>query len=98
MWGGITGLSDDGRIVIDEAAGYLLAIILSRRLDAIGALAMVPLFIGLDVLKPWPIDRVEMLPFGLGVMGDDLAAGLILGFGWVLSVFIWRQTRTGDRA
>ncbi len=30
----------------------------------------------LDVLKPWPIRRLERLPGGLGIMSDDLLAGL----------------------
>ena len=30
----------------------------------------------LDVVKPWPINRLERLPGGLGIMADDLAAGL----------------------
>ena len=31
----------------------------------------------LDILKPWPIRRLERLPRGLGIMADDLAAGLL---------------------
>ena len=31
----------------------------------------------LDVVKPWPINRLERLPGGLGIMTDDLAAGLV---------------------
>lgn len=31
----------------------------------------------LDVVKPWPINRLERLPGGLGIMADDLAAGLV---------------------
>ena len=30
----------------------------------------------LDILKPWPIRRLERLPGGLGIMADDLLAGL----------------------
>lgn len=30
----------------------------------------------LDVVKPWPINRLERLPGGMGIMADDLAAGL----------------------
>ena len=35
------------------------------------------LFRILDVVKPWPINRLERLPGGLGIMADDLAAGLV---------------------
>jgi phosphatidylglycerophosphatase A len=30
----------------------------------------------LDVVKPWPIRRMERLPGGLGIMADDLLAGV----------------------
>ena len=30
----------------------------------------------LDILKPWPIRKLERLPGGLGIMADDLLAGL----------------------
>ena len=30
----------------------------------------------LDIAKPWPIRRLERLPGGLGIMADDLLAGL----------------------
>jgi phosphatidylglycerophosphatase A len=30
----------------------------------------------LDIIKPWPVRRLERLPGGLGIMADDLAAGL----------------------
>jgi phosphatidylglycerophosphatase A len=30
----------------------------------------------LDIVKPWPVRKLEALPGGLGVMADDLLAGL----------------------
>ncbi|HZA25396.1 MAG TPA: phosphatidylglycerophosphatase A [Dehalococcoidia bacterium] len=30
----------------------------------------------LDVVKPWPVRRLERLPGGLGIMADDLLAGI----------------------
>jgi phosphatidylglycerophosphatase A len=30
----------------------------------------------LDIVKPWPIRRLERLPGGLGIMADDALAGL----------------------
>ena len=30
----------------------------------------------LDIIKPWPVRRLESLPGGLGIMADDLLAGL----------------------
>ena len=31
----------------------------------------------LDILKPWPIRKFEGLPGGLGIMADDVAAGIV---------------------
>jgi phosphatidylglycerophosphatase A len=39
-------------------------------------LAGLILFRAFDVLKPPPLRRLELLPEGLGVMLDDLGAGL----------------------
>ena len=30
----------------------------------------------LDIIKPWPVRRLESLPGGIGIMADDLLAGL----------------------
>jgi len=29
-----------------------------------------------DILKPWPVRRLERLPEGWGIMADDLLAGV----------------------
>ncbi|MGF1463298.1 MAG: phosphatidylglycerophosphatase A [Maricaulaceae bacterium] len=71
-----SGVADPSEVVIDEAAGQLLA------LAAIGPegwtdwVAAFFLFRAFDIVKPWPISRLERFPGGLGVMLDDLAAGL----------------------
>ena len=69
---------DPGRIVIDEACGQLIALV------GLGAawqplLVSFVLFRGLDILKPNPIRKLEALPWGLGIMADDVAAGLAAG-------------------
>lgn len=33
-------------------------------------------FRAFDILKPWPAKRLESLPFGWGILADDLIAGL----------------------
>ena len=69
------GSEDPGFIVIDEVVGQwltLAAIRPERPLDWLGALALFRIF---DVLKPWPIRRLEKIPNGWGVVADDLAAG-----------------------
>ena len=68
-------VEDPGIIVVDEVVGQwltLAAIRPERPLDWLGALALFRVF---DVLKPWPIRRLEKIPNGWGVVADDFAAG-----------------------
>jgi phosphatidylglycerophosphatase A len=37
-----------------------------------------------DVVKPSPIGRLERLPGGLGIVADDVAAGLLARVTWWL--------------
>ena len=64
---------DSPKIVIDEVAGYLIAAYSRHGYYLIAAFI---LFRILDILKPPPIRQLQKLPGGLGVMADDLAAGL----------------------
>jgi phosphatidylglycerophosphatase A len=66
---------DASKIVIDEFAGYFLAVLLVPKtwlLLLCGFLA----FRFFDIFKPWPIRCAERLKGGFGVMADDLLAGL----------------------
>ena len=38
------------------------------------------LFRVFDIAKPWPIRNLQRLPGGLGVVLDDIAAGLLAAF------------------
>jgi len=69
------GRSDPGRIVIDEVCGQLLALAFLPAAWVPVAVSFV-LFRFFDILKPWPIGRLEKLPGGWGVMADDIGAGL----------------------
>jgi phosphatidylglycerophosphatase A len=82
---------DDGRIVIDEVAGQLAALVwLPLRVDV--ALVGFLLFRLFDVWKPGPIRALESLPGGAGVVGDDLAAGLLANLAGQL---LWRVALPG---
>ena len=70
-----TGVKDPQRIVIDEAAGVLLALA-AAPLTLRGVIAAVALFRVFDMTKPFPARRAEALPDGWGVVVDDLVAGL----------------------
>ncbi len=66
---------DPGHVVIDEVAGQLLTLLLTGAALP-GAIVGFLVFRALDIIKPWPANRLEALPGGLGVMADDLMAGV----------------------
>lgn len=74
------GDSDPSRVVIDEVAGVLLAMGLVRRRSIAVQLAAFALFRLLDITKPGPVATAEELkPAGVGIMADDVLAGLLAG-------------------
>jgi phosphatidylglycerophosphatase A len=73
-----TGREDPSECVIDEVAGQWIACAFAPVSLAGFALAFV-LFRLFDITKLWPISAAEKLRGGLGVMADDLVAGLFAG-------------------
>jgi phosphatidylglycerophosphatase A len=74
------GQKDPGKIIIDEVASFPIVfwgITLNFQTAIIGFL----LFRLFDISKPWPIKKLEKLPGGVGVMADDLLAGV---YAWIL--------------
>lgn len=72
---------DHPGIVIDEIVGYLLTMILAPK-------GWLWIFLGFiyfrifDIVKPWPIRWIDkQMPGGLGIVMDDLIAGI---FAWIL--------------
>jgi len=65
---------DCGHIVIDEFCGYLLSVVLLPSSYAIAAFFLFRVF---DILKPFPIRKVESIfTGGLAIMADDIVAAL----------------------
>ena len=71
-----SGDHDPSYIIIDELVGQWLALFLIPDGFFNIAISFI-LFRFFDIIKPWPIRLIEKLPKGLGVMSDDLTAGLI---------------------
>lgn len=82
-----TGIADPQDCVIDEVAGQWIAC-------AIGSWAAMPgdpalsvggfvlaflMFRLFDIAKPWPVKKAENLRGGLGIVADDVVAGIIAG-------------------
>ena len=70
------GEADPGWVVIDEVAGMWLAMLPLPRPEPLGLLAAFALFRLFDIAKPGPIGAVDRIPGRLGVMGDDVLAGV----------------------
>jgi len=82
------GCGDHGSIVWDEWAGVWIALAVAPATWWGWALAFT-LFRLFDILKPWPVNRLERLkPPGLGIMADDLMAGFMAAV-IVSSVGLW---------
>jgi phosphatidylglycerophosphatase A len=66
---------DPGKIVIDEVCGQMIALFLIPP-SWLPILVSFLLFRLFDVAKPYPIRKLERLEDGLGIMADDVLAGL----------------------
>ena len=71
----IIGKKDPGMLVIDEVVGVLIAFI-GLPLSWPVVISGFFLFRALDMFKIYPINKFESLPGGLGIMMDDVMAGL----------------------
>lgn len=77
---GILGEKDPQSVVIDEVIGVLLAFGFVIQGPLWGQILAFLLFRLLDITKPGPIFHLQSLkPNGLGIMADDVAAGLLAG-------------------
>lgn len=73
------GKSDPGQVVIDEVLGQLITMWMNP-VGWGGALLGFLLFRLMDIVKPYPANRLEALHGGLGIMADDAMAGIYANF------------------
>lgn len=67
--------TDPGPAVVDEVMGMLVTLFMNgTSWIAIGGGFL--LFRFFDVIKPYPADRLERLPGGVGIMADDFMAAV----------------------
>ena len=69
------GRQDDPRIILDETVGYWVSAAFLPRTTSV-LLAAFVLFRILDACKPPGLRSLEKLPGGLGIVSDDVAAGI----------------------
>ncbi len=94
-----TGSEDPSEVVADEFAAQALTLIFAAMIAgrpvwilAAGAFLLFRLF---DIIKPWPIRRLEKLPKGWGVLADDLLAAVYAGLALLVVCRLWGQVAAG---
>jgi phosphatidylglycerophosphatase A len=81
---------DPKPVVIDEVVGQLVTLLFVPRTAGLG-MFIVGFFVfrAFDILKPYPIRRLESLRGGVGVMADDILAGVYGAFLMLLILLIF---------
>lgn len=85
---------DSQRIVMDEVVGQMITFAFAAgrfQLSAVYVLLGFGLFRLFDIFKPFPIRRLERLKGGVGVMADDVGAGIYALI--VLSILKWATSQ-----
>ena len=81
----VAGVHDHPAIVWDEVVGYLVTVSAVPG-TALNLLLGFLLFRAFDILKPWPVGTLDRrLSGGLGIMLDDVAAGVLAGVALVVA-------------
>lgn len=93
-----TGKKDPGMIVADEVAGQALTMLIIALFAPMCSISPInvcnttvlgfALFRLFDIVKPWPCKKLEKLPGGVGILADDLMAGVYAGILSLLSASI----------
>jgi phosphatidylglycerophosphatase A len=86
-------LKDPGKVVVDEVAGQMIALLplslfgfsVTKTTVVIVSFILFRLF---DIFKPYPARKFERLHGGLGIMADDLVAGFYGAVGTSLLILI----------
>jgi CDP-diacylglycerol--glycerol-3-phosphate 3-phosphatidyltransferase len=81
----LTQEKDPHYVVIDEALGMMVALFCVK-LSFISAITGFLLFRIFDILKPFPLRRLEKLPGFWGILCDDLGAGI---YAWLILYYFF---------
>lgn len=76
----VLDVKDPGKVVVDEVAGQLIALLpvpmVVDELWWVWIMLAFIMFRVFDIVKPFPARRFESLHGGLGIMADDIVAGV----------------------
>jgi len=84
-----TGETDPAEVVADEFAGQSVTFLFISLLSSFWEI-LSPTIVGFllfrffDIVKPWPIRKLEKLSSGWGILVDDLLAGIYAGIGLLI--------------
>jgi len=93
-----TGNTDPREVVADELAGqavtflpipFFIPVILTTGQICIITSGGFLLFRLFDIVKLWPIRKLEKLPKGWGILADDLMAGVFAAIVLLIVIFLW---------
>jgi phosphatidylglycerophosphatase A len=85
----IYNIKDDQRIVIDEIVGLQITM-LPVEISVLHLCVGFVLFRIFDILKPFPINNLQRLPGGWGVVIDDVGAGIYAGAVMLLFIYLFK--------
>ncbi len=80
----MSGEHDAGAIVVDEVVGMWLTLLVAP-VTIVGVVLAFAAFRFFDIVKPWPVSYFDEIPGAMGVMLDDVMAGIYAGlclWGW----------------
>jgi len=83
-----SGVKDPGFVVIDEVAGQMIPLIIAPVRWKYLLVSLI-LFRCFDILKPPPLRMLERLPDGVGIMFDDVGAGVYALMILVVLMKLW---------
>ncbi len=93
-----TGKADPAEVVADELAGQALTFLavpffitaeISTRQILITTTLGFLLFRIFDIVKPWPIRKLEKLPKGWGILADDILAAVFAAILLLICLKVW---------
>jgi phosphatidylglycerophosphatase A len=80
--------TDPGPVVIDELMGMLVTLFMNP-VGWWGAMLGFLWFRFFDIVKPYPANRLERLPGGVGIMADDFVAAVYANVALRISLALW---------
>ena len=83
------GIKDDQRIVIDEMAGYFVAVASLPKIFFV-LISSIILFRFFDIKKPFFIKSVQKLKGSVGIVIDDGLAGIMANIIIIITLLLWK--------